>query len=853
MLPNLSSLVDALSEVSVGARRGRREALSRSNGADKTHSRSRSRSSSETSDDDDSLREEDPPNPFAYGQRSSSETSDDDDSLWEEDPPNPFAYGQFPSIHGQVLPLAPFSITPGPVTMPANWSEEDVVAELVLESKAADSWSEELRLDVKMLANEVTELFQGEDAASLPTNVSRRSWSLEDAIAVKKLEDARKHDIWMAPSVPRNLRTCAQNAANVLPFDMTPDEFTALINALDAKKLLFVFSAMPIEPVQGQYKPLETGTILFLMSDSNRDWLLNQLELQGQLTLIDKVWPRIVVDYDIISTVGEKSTTMLPLQGAGSSNHGGAVDNGVVTAFDHLYDQIAKKLLRLDEQKVIKQMAYRTGLWRRWTSERGQATLKAESIAVRDDKNRDPQSSGRPRSQIYETYYTLRGALAGVSMPVYALYWMSFTNITIYQELAIADLADEFFKVGTIIRNIARTLPPTDAEEKLSKSIGAFLGRRFTSHSLALGEIGLLLTDSKPENYLLQKCYYDLEVPLPNGTSPSQIIKLSEIPIGVMATDIDPDYSFFFNHRSVGNDRHLEYFQPMGQDNQEEQSTPVPNLPPIDAECVRFCNVVIYTLSSMCRFISTNRPWTTPIYEHAGAQTARYWKAIFKIDYPGGYDDDVDPATKDFALTKMRNSRVAPLCLKLHYNIGFDQTFKDPEQGTVLKTWNSEHKYSSARVFGDKFDAFIYGLSQLITWRIRHYAVEKLITGQDMGQYICRGPLKMVQERVATADWIRESKLGEVVAWMIEETLEMDTRHAQKMALDKLALQGEAPEASKREPGGWAAWYVPEGLEDPEEQPGDGAAAALQYSSVHSSSDTSRPNSPERPDDAMAD
>ena len=592
--------------------------------------------------------------------------------------------------------------------------DAEFMIETVAEHRAVDDWKREFQCDVQELAGAVTETVV---APPGQPNMGRATWTLDDWKRIHTLEAARENENWIPPD-GKPLRKCALRAIERLPLGLKPDQFYKMVTKL---KLLeptpkFIFSAMPIEPVQGQYALIQSksGVVLFISISSTtsakyvRQQILESVDAKEGSQLAQS----IVFDNNVCEAVNEISKAKETPTGAGSSNKGSKLDNEKVKQLHKsgLFEKIANTLL--NQTEVIAQMAYRTGLWKR---------------ATRLHLDNRPTY----RDHVYETYYTLRSALAGVSMPVYAVDINQEGNMVVLMECGFSDLNDERKYVDNAIDRIMMNHNESQKNE-FKLHVGAFLKRRLASASLATGEIGLLLTDSKPGNFLFQKCYYQIDVPGTNNT----LLDLGILPVCVMATDIDPHYSFWFEHRQG------VFLQPVLS---RTDSLETKNLPMIDPQCVRYCNMAIFAMDAMCG--NTESSWMIHMYHHCLIQADRYKNAVTRANK-----------------LVQEGPEMQTLCLQLHYNIKLDYVMSPGAiGGNHLKAWASS-EYNSE--YGE-FENFVIGLALQIGRRIRHYGMGKVGDRALYPYKKCTGPLRV-------ADPYKSSKtiLGEVVAWMIEKAYE---------------------------------------------------------------------------------
>jgi hypothetical protein len=295
-------------------------------------------------------------------------------------------------------------------------------------------------------------------------------------------------------------------------------------------------------------------------------------------------------------------------------------------------------------------------------------------------------------------------------------------------ENGMSDLKDDSKTVDKHIERICSHY--TDANRQLVKeNIGKFLERRLASSSLATGEIGLLLTDSKPGNFLFQKCYYQIDVPYKGNEK----LDMGILPVCVMATDIDPVFSYWFEHREG------VFLQPYVPPAYPLVTTF--GLPMIDPQCVRYCNMAIFAMAAMCHGIESS--WGVHMYNHCLIQAVRYKNAV----------------------NEENKGHMHKLCLELHYKITLDYVLRNNDVNR-LENWSDE-RYDSAKVNNSEFKDFVDGLAKQIADQMNNYGIMHVVPPDNN----CRGPLKVADPRESG-----HTILGEVVAWMIEKASEEASR-----------------------------------------------------------------------------
>ena len=621
-----------------------------------------------------------------------------------------------PMQHGKALPNKPEWLRWRPAV-----DQPDIHIDTVSEYHAVEDWRREFRCDVQLLASQLT-------TGTPELSMSANTWTPEERKDILTLERARENKNWIPPD-GKPLRECAIRAIERLPLGLTPFQFYELVYNLHMQStngIEFVISAMPIEPVQGQYSLIDdqkSGVVLFISNTGTRftddkevkDPLLRTLEgLPLYKATVFKsgfedsqLYKAMVFDKEVCRAVKEIEGGVQrgPIRG-GTSNTGSKLEDGDVTKLNEsgMFDKIANALLQEGEKDVISQMAYRTGIWKR----------------VEKDSNEVPEEE-RLRDDIYEMYYTLRSALAGVSMPVYATTFNKDGRLVVLMENGMSDLKDY---LKTVDGHIDRICSNYADANPVKENIGKFLERRLASASLATGEIGLLLTDSKPGNFLFQKCYYQIDVPYKENTA----LDLGILPVCVMATDIDPIHSYWFEHREG------VFLQPYVPPAYPLVTTS--QLPLIDPQCVRYCNMAAFAMAAMCVGIKSS--WGIHVYNHCLIQAVRYKNAV----------------------NEENKGHMHKLCLELHYMKLLDVLNKEKDNDKQLEEW-SYQMYDSAKVNNSKFPNFVKGLAKQITDQMIHYGM------LHSKPYLCTGPLK-----VAKASESGNDILGEVVAWMIERASE---------------------------------------------------------------------------------
>ena len=655
-----------------------------------------------------------------------------------------------PLTHGRPLPNKLEWMNPKPsVSQPPTRTTIDPVNEY----RAVESWKDEFRFDMMVLASEMTETLGAPESAF---SMSSNTWTQQEWKYIRTLEEARKHQKLISPDfIP--LRSCAHRAIKRLPLGLNPGQFLEMVEALKGLDKFagvnFIFSAMPIEPVQGQYSLIDenkSGVVLFISNSSNtsdfdvRQQILGSVDAE-QGSQLDKA---LVFNNDVFGAVRD-----IPMSGVGtkegSSNIGSVVQQSDVEALHNagLFYGIANALLNEGERDVISQMAYRTGIWKRTTKEEIQLRTRYFNT---DD--------------VYETYYTLRCALAGVSMPVYAIDINQNGNMVVLMESGISDLRDEGNSVDGIISRITSEV----GNASIKRSIGMFLERRLASASLATGEIGLLLTDSKPGNFLFQKCYYQVDVPYKENKN----LDLGILPVCVMATDIDPHYSFWFEHRQG------VFLQQAVSPTKKFFG----DLPLIDPQCVRYCNMAIFAMAAMCFGIESS--WGIYMYNHCLIQANRYKNA--KKDVSDGR-----------------------VCLEVYYLqrdgvlkcYGRQLSSKD-SSGEHLRGWGNKDSYDPEIVKGEeRFNNFVEKLAWQVGERIRHYGMGRVGDGVPEKRK-CKGPL-----RVADPLKAEPNLLGEVVAWMIEEANRVANPEGERVGNDATTEEATSSNSGTDPSSSW--WTSP--------------------------------------------
>lgn len=599
-------------------------------------------------------------------------------------------------------------------------SDQPRDVETIREKDAVESWQREFELDVMNMRADLIEAVREDPSPDTP---DRLEWSAKDEKQSRDLEAARNHKFFINPRVPDNPRLCAANAMQRLPLGLTHDQFADLVKGLHhMKNVVFVFSAMPVEPVQGQYTAIPKERPCVLVHYSIRKLTLQYADLkndQGELffkqlegaiaeTTGDSA-PKLLTEFVKNSFVRNdnlcdrieawRSFAMPSNVYRGGSNYGYTAPPIVVDVLRDvgLFNAFNTKMLAIGDGDKVEGMARHTGIWMR--------------------RNKDPIADSV--LSILEAYYTLRGAVMGVCMPVYALDITDKTKMHVYLEHAYSSLSgpDEYDGEDKVTRFV-NSLPGFKAQKE--RAISRFLTKRFASNSLALGEVRLLLTDSKPGNFLFQKSWRNMNL----GTH-----TVNAFPACVMATDIDPVYSFFFNENGAAE---VNKMSPMDQTE-----------PTVDTDCVRFCNDANFIIVPLC------------VGGRGLVQVAR---------------DDI---LNQCRLRLHRFEGSAPLCKKLLEYPTLKEAHNSHNNPTVLEDARNSKLCKTL-----SWEDFVKGLAMLVATRVWRYGLRHVI--DEKGNTIpslCEGPLRLVEYQRGFMG--PDSIIAKVVRWQMQETARLNRPKAQ--------------------------------------------------------------------------
>lgn len=588
------------------------------------------------------------------------------------------------------------------------------------------TWSREFDLDTKMLRGELARAFDP-DSTEFLSDPEKLELSLLTCYRGKLSNMASSgnadHDLMPLSIAPR---PCATSAKQRLPLGISDAEFVRLVEALDSiDGIDYIFSAMPVDPVQRQYKAIaeDRPCVLVHYGVKSDSPLAGRTAGDTETAIVDRILidiPResiqtnrfkgcFVRNDELCERMRQmRQSNAFVVAKAGSSNYGSKATAEEFKELENanLFKVLGEKCMLPGDTDRVHKMAQRTGIWVRRNMERLDPRVRHEVI--------------------YETYYTLRGAVIGVSMPVYAFDICTHSDMHVYFEQAYCALdgpgrENREQAITSFVDDldwVAKPNPFSRKPEERRPIVSRFLAYRFASCMLALAEVGLLLTDAKPDNFLFQKSYSPLE---PGNAT------LDVYPACVMATDIDSKYSFFFR---VGG-----------------TAPEVGPVPIVDTQCVRFCNTALFTILPLCH----GEIHITEVARDDILSLCRLYVRRFKSE--------------------------AVLCSTLDSIV----TLKQAGESYADKTPNALKKMIVNRASGRNptmtWETFVTGLALLIVSQAWHYGLRHIISiGGNQMPYRCPGPLKFTSRfrdvLAAGTDTSSVDKLvfGEVLRWMIYET-----------------------------------------------------------------------------------
>ena len=409
------------------------------------------------------------------------------------------------------------------------------------EYDASDGWNNEYAIDLERLKR----LLEGAHKAER-----------DEA----RLQNARMTEEMVKPA-PTSLRQQEVRSRRAIKFmGMDIDTFLECDRLLSeiCKNDDYFYWAMPVNPTQGQYKPVEDiSRCCGVVVNAKHEELVKRHETLRKL--LNNRYIKLLHDWaskttKLMKTVEEKHYHS-DKKMEGGFNLGKRI-------MPHTgYDKWFFEHVNSKECNIQKIMADRTGLWYR-TSRPTRQTATYAALQI-------------------ESYYTLVAAMQSVGLPVYALRMKpaaepaaepaakSTTSVTaasksamngrlsVISEMAMGDLYDNVVPESSYGKDTARCLYD-------------FIGSRFSACTLQLAETGYCLSDGKPENFLFQRNYAPLKL---DGDR-----SVTDFPACIVATDIDPQFSVLAD---VAVPQTLESYM-------------------IDSECVRFANLCVFSIAAGC-------------------------------------------------------------------------------------------------------------------------------------------------------------------------------------------------------------------------------------------------------------
>jgi len=427
----------------------------------------------------------------------------------------------------------------------AESDEEAVKCIPLSEYDATEGWYHEYQLDIELLKNE---LRISEDNPKRPPS--------DPNTKTIQLQMARETMDMVKPLSTSTRQREVQARQKIRFMDMGIKEFVSLDVKLSAICNDYSYWAMPQNPTQRQYEPVEKlsnccGVIcssIYLKELQNDPDLKQKLE-SGYIGHNDG---GLTVNGSVTKSVMDRMKKDENAEIMGGFNSGQAVNS---LDYEWMQKNNFFKSLNKNGLDFESLMAQHTGLWFRTNMKR--ATMEKDIL-----RNR------------VEAYYTLTAALQSVGMPVYALMTEGGECLSSLNEKAMGDLTSE-------MRNYM------DFNERKSSDMminfDAYLGRRFSACMLQLSEVGYCLSDSKPSNFLFQRSYKPLSLPEIHERS---------FPACVVATDIDPQFSLLVDIAVP--ERSPEMDKGKGIPSAKEDGYMA------GPECIRFANLSVFAIMAGC-------------------------------------------------------------------------------------------------------------------------------------------------------------------------------------------------------------------------------------------------------------